>query len=458
MDNAASATVADIVVVEDSPTQAERLRYLLEKQGHTVRVAGNGRLGLEAIRARPPQLVLTDVMMPEMDGYALCQAIRADAALRHLPVVLVTTLTDPTDVLHGLDAGADNLIRKPYDDTYLLSAVQKVLKNRATRTQLAPNEVGIYFAGRQHVVQAGRQQMLDLLISTYDQAVQVNRELQERERQVNELNGRLGQHAAQLEQMNRELGQKNIELELANRAKSLFLANMAHELRTPLNAVIGFSEALIDGLVGALSDEQRDLMSDILQSGEYLLSLINDILDLSKVEAGKMELSLEQVELAQVLRNGLVVVKDRAAVHRIELELDLDARLQTAVLDARKFKQIVFNLLSNAVKFTPDGGKVVLSAQLDSHALPRPMLRVAVRDNGIGISQEDLARLFQPFEQLESAAGRHYEGTGLGLALVKRMAELHGGSVTVDSEPGKGSTFTVNLPYLTQGPEQSSAI
>jgi PAS domain S-box-containing protein len=264
------------------------------------------------------------------------------------------------------------------------------------------------------------------------------------------------------------LQRKNVELEAASRMKSEFLANMSHELRTPLNAIIGFSEVLKDGLMGAMTDPQRGFVSDIFSSGKHLLSLINDILDLSKVEAGKMTLDLELVKVSSFFVNSLSIIKDKAASRHIQLGMDAPQDLGSMLADARKVKQIVYNLLSNAVKFTVEGGEVTLRAgrvpraevgKLSGTRAGRnfalaenefgEFLKISVTDSGIGISPEGLEHLFKPFSQIDSGLARRFEGTGLGLAMVKLLAELHGGAVAVESAVGDGSCFTVWLPFRT---------
>ena len=261
------------------------------------------------------------------------------------------------------------------------------------------------------------------------------------------------------------LQQQNAELEAASRLKSEFLANMSHELRTPLNAIMGFSEVLRDGIVGSLTDRQSVLAVKIFTSGQHLLALINDILDLSKVEAGKMTLDLETVPIASLLGNSLSIIKEKAGRRRIRLGMDADKDLGSTQVDPRKVKQIVYNLLSNAVKFSDEGGQVTLRARRAARnevgrlSRDRPgrvfpladndfqeFLEIAVTDNGIGISTEDLAHLFAPFSQIDGGLARKFEGTGLGLAMVKLLAELHGGAAAVDSAIGEGSCFTVWLP------------
>jgi len=246
----------------------------------------------------------------------------------------------------------------------------------------------------------------------------------------------LGALAVNLNRMNDELGRLYRDLEAASRHKSEFLASMSHELRTPLNAIIGFSEVLREEMFGPLNERQADYLNDILTSGRHLLSLINDILDLSKIEAGKMELDLSTFALPGVLENGLTMIRERATNHGITLGLDIAPEVGEITADERKVKQVVFNLLSNAVKFTPDGGRINLSAGCSDGEV-----EVAVSDTGIGIAAEDQERVFEEFQQ----AGQR-EGSGLGLALSRSFIELHGGCIRLASEPGVGSTFTFTLP------------
>jgi signal transduction histidine kinase len=228
---------------------------------------------------------------------------------------------------------------------------------------------------------------------------------------------------------------------VANKHKSDFLANMSHELRTPLNAIIGFSEVLIDKMFGEVNEKQADYLKDIHESGKHLLSLINDILDLSKIEAGRMDLEISSFHLPTALSNAMTLVRERAQRHGIGLELEVGAGLGEFQADERKFKQIVVNLLSNAVKFTPDGGKVDVAARNLGKKI-----QIAVRDTGIGIAPEDHAAVFEEFKQVGRDYTRKAEGTGLGLALTKRFVELHGGEIRLESTLGKGATFTFTLP------------
>ena len=238
-----------------------------------------------------------------------------------------------------------------------------------------------------------------------------------------------------------QLTEQSAQFEIASKHKTEFLANMSHELRTPLNAIIGFSEVLIERMFGELNDKQADYLKDIHGSGKHLLSLINDILDLSKIEAGHMELELASFDLPTALSNAMTLVRERALRHGIELSLKVDPQTGEIEADERKFKQIVLNLLSNAVKFTPDGGRVDVSARMFDRRV-----EVAVRDTGIGIAPEDQGALFEEFKQVGGDHAGKAEGTGLGLALAKSLVELHGGEIRLASAPGMGSTFSFTLP------------
>ena len=245
--------------------------------------------------------------------------------------------------------------------------------------------------------------------------------------------------------------------EAANLAKSEFLANMSHELRTPLNHIIGFTELILGKNFGDLNDTQEEYLKDVHFSSNHLLSLINDILDLSKVEAGKMVLESTRVDIVPLLKNSLVMIKEKAMQHSIKLNLEVNEIAETIVADERKLKQIIYNLLSNAVKFTQDGGEIKLIAQKANgnagqlSEVETPLwdnfVEIAVHDTGTGIEEEDLERIFDPFEQVENSASKKYQGTGLGLALTKSLVELHGGKIWAQSRgQGQGSSFHVIIP------------
>jgi signal transduction histidine kinase len=237
-----------------------------------------------------------------------------------------------------------------------------------------------------------------------------------------------------------EIADKSRQLEVASQHKSEFLANMSHELRTPLNAIIGFSEVLSERMFGELNEKQEEYLKDIYASGTHLLSLINDILDLSKIEAGRMELELTDFHVPTALASALTLVRERAGRRGIALQMNVDSRLGQIRADERKVRQVVLNLLSNAIKFTPEGGRIEVAATPKDGAV-----EVSVSDTGVGIAPEDQEAVFEEFRQV-GTADKKVEGTGLGLTLCRKFVELHGGRIWVKSELGKGSTFTFTIP------------
>ena len=399
-----------VLVVDDTPDNLALMSGLLTDE-YRVKVASSGEKALRiASSEAPPDLILLDIMMPGLDGYAVCERLKGQPKTANIPVIFLTAKSDMEDEKRGLELGAVDYITKPISPPIVMARVRNHLSLKAMTDSLR------------------------------DQNEYLEREVARR----------------MCEQMAiREVAVQNLQLEAASRMKSEFLANMSHELRTPLNAIIGFAEVLRDGLAGGLEPKQKDYANEIFVSGSHLLALINDILDLSKVEAGKMTLTLEPVSVSLLVQAGLQVVRETAMAHRQRLTALVAPDLGEVWLDGRKFKQILYNLLSNAVKFTPDGGEVRVEARRATPKAPvggpcGPFLEIVVKDSGIGVSAADQARLFEPFTQIDSTLARRYQGTGLGLAMVKRLAELHGGTVALSSTSGEGSTFTVRLPWRTE--------
>jgi two-component system sensor histidine kinase/response regulator len=383
--------------------------------------------------------VLSDIVMPEMDGYTCAAPSRSDPQLRDIPVILVTSLMDPKDIIRGIECGADNFIRKPYAEDYLLNRIGHMLMNQKLRkNQNMEIGIALYLGEQKHFINAERQQILDLLISTYEQAVQVNSELQARERQVIELNMRLAHHAGELETINREIALKNLELAEASRMKSAFIANMSHELRTPLNAIIGFTGALLMKLPGPLTTEQDKQLNTIRTSARHLLSLINDILDVAKIEAGKVTLDAKRCSARTwCARWSTRCVRwpcKRTWRWKWSWPMACHAghRPPRADADPDQPRQQRHQVHGDRHGARHAGG---------THGEGQGIIEFSVADSGAGIREEDQAKLFQAFSQLDSTSTRHAEGAGLGLYLCQNLANLIGGSLFFKSDFGHGSTL-----------------
>jgi signal transduction histidine kinase len=381
---------ASILIVDDQEANVSLLERMLSGAGYvSVSSTRNPHEVCELHRKNRYSLILLDLQMPGLDGFQVMEGLKAIEAEGYLPVLVQTS--QPGHRLRALKAGAKDFVSKPFDLAEILMRVHNMLEVRLLHQQA--------------------------------------------------------------EMRTEQAETRSEQSESANLAKSRFLANMSHELRTPLNAIIGFSELLADQTFGDLNDRQLKYSKNILNSGRHLLQLINDILDLAKVEAGPAELMGNTFSVAKALSEVQTIVKTLANKKNISLEFEAAVDLPLLFADEAKFKQVMFNLLSNAIKFTPDGGKVFVTAAVQNataaHSSPGDeCLRVAVTDTGIGIKVKDQERIFKEFEQVDSSYGRHQQGTGLGLALTKRLVEIHGGNIAVESEgvEGRGSTFAFLIP------------
>ncbi|HXU92434.1 MAG TPA: response regulator [Gallionella sp.] len=423
-----------ILIVEDSMIQAELLRRVLAHEGYRVTVARDGAEGLAAARKERPRLVISDINMPVMDGYELCHAIRIDDELKDTPVILLTMLSDAKDVIHGLNAGADFYLTKPFNERHLLLRVREALTE--PRHEEEKVEMELTVGAERFRINAGSRQMMNLLISTYENAILQNRELMAVQDQLKSLNDHL-------EAESQELAKANAKLKELDRLKSMFIASMSHELRTPLNSIIGFTGIILQGMAGEVNEEQRKQLTLVKESAAHLLQLINDVIDVSKIEANKAEVIMGEFDLADLVREVANSFAGAVQKKGVELAVEAPERLPFTS-DHRRVRQILVNLLGNAVKFT-DSGRIGI--RLNSVA---EGMEVTVQDTGIGIGREDMAKLFNAFSQIV-IEGRPKEGSGLGLYLSQKMADLLGGHIAVESEPGKGSVFTLSLPARFPG-------
>jgi signal transduction histidine kinase len=389
-----------LLAVDDSPTYLEALGEQLRQEGHDVVLATSGEEALALLAAQSVDCIVLDLVMPGLSGHETCRRIKQTPQWRDIPLVILTARDDRGAMIESINAGADDYIAKNADFD--------VLKARL-RAQLR----------RKHFEDENRRIREKL----------VNQEAEAR-------------FARALEAANRDLALAKEQAEQSNRFKSSFLANMSHELRTPLNAIIGFAELLYDGQVTPDMPEHKEFLGDILTSGRHLQQLINDVLDLSKVEAGKLEFRPEPIHLAKVVAEVLATLRAAANGKRIQVVADISLDLGRIVLDPGRLRQVLYNYVSNALKFTSEGGCITVRARPEGV----DAFRLEVQDTGIGIARDDLERLFGEFQQLDAGAAKRHAGTGLGLALTKRLVEAQGGSVGVLSTLGTGSTFFAILP------------
>jgi len=417
-------SMKSILVVDDSPTQAERVRLLLTREGYRVETASNGKEGLRSAVARPPDLVVSDVTMPEMDGFEFCRAMKNTPASSRVPLILLTARSSPADIITGLECGADNFIPKPYEDTYLLDRIRRVFEQLEHRKRdRLDMEVVLTVGGRKITVTADRQQIIELLFATFEEV----------SRQHDELT-----------RANRELRLARAEADRANRAKSEFLFRVSHELRTPLNAILSFTQLIhtID-----LPAEDQEFVRLIVSAGQHLLELIKDLLDLGRIEEGQLTLALKPVSTRDVFQETAELLQPLAAERGITVHAEPTAPSPYVMADHQRLKQVLINLTSNAIKYNRHAGHVTLDCRITQPG----RARIEVTDTGPGIPPEHLGRLFAPYDRIGADKTHGVEGTGLGLALSKGLVTAMGGHIGVHSTLGTGSTFWVELA-LTEDP------
>ncbi|AFZ37664.1 response regulator receiver sensor hybrid histidine kinase [Stanieria cyanosphaera PCC 7437] len=442
-----------ILIVDDNPNNLEVLSETLMSAGFQVAVALDGETAIEQIEYHQPELILLDIMMPGIDGFETCRRIKANAATTDIPIIFMTALSDTQHKVQGFSLGAVDYITKPFQQEEVIARVRvqlqlrnlsrtmdqqnKILKNEISQRETAENSLIKLNQELEQRVQERTTKLLKTLQQLRHTQVRL---LQQKE----ELEIRVQERTAELARSITEAEKARTEAEKANQSKSTFLANMSHELRTPMNAIIGYSEMLMEE---AEDLGQEDFLPDLHKihgAAKHLLSLINDILDLSKIEAGRMELYPEHFEVRNLVEDVVATIQPLVEKNGNHLKIDLPDNLGTMHTDLIKIRQSLFNLLSNSCKFT-ENGTITLKVERYLNS-GHHWLSLQVKDTGIGMSPEQLSRLFQAFTQADASTTRKYGGTGLGLAITKRFCQMMGGDIVVESQFGKGSTFTIHLP------------
>lgn len=418
-----------ILVVEDSAVQATMLRRALQARGYGVEWARNGALGLECARRLRPDLVVADIEMPVLDGYGLCAELRADPGLASIPVILLTNLSDPEDIVRGLNAGADNYVTKPYDEEHLIRRIESLLEPAPQETPV--DGVAVRVGGREYCIRSDRQQILNLLISTFESAVQQNRELI-----------RLN---VELSRARKELEARAGTLEALNQQKNELLSMAAHDLRNPLGIVMGYSRFLL-GDEQPLTEDQRMYVTNIHRSAQFLLHLVEDLLDVSTIESGNLRLNRARLDVGELVAHAVRLNAPMGAAKGIELAAEQSPQGPIMVVDGPKIEQVLNNLITNALKYSHQGTRVLVVLREEPGAAV-----VEVRDQGQGIPASELGQLFQPFGRTSVQSTGGERSTGLGLAIVRNIVEAHGGRIEVESEVGRGSVFRVTLPTASSG-------
>jgi two-component system, sensor histidine kinase and response regulator len=442
----------EILIVEDSATQREHLRYVLEQHGFNVIAAANGREALDLIGRHLPGLIITDVTMPEMDGYELCRRLRKDESLQRVPVILLTSLSDPEDVFKGLECGADNFITKPYEAEYLMSGIHYLLANLHLRTRDKMQlSMEVILAGRKHVITSDRAQILNLLLSTYETAIQKNRELShakeelaemnlQLERKVNERTAWLAAEIAERRRAEEEVRELNQDLEqrVKERTADLesFSYSVSHDLRAPLRAIDGFSNLLMNQYGAGFTPDARHLLNNVIVSARHMGMLIDSLLQLSRL--GGTDLSKAVVDVSALVREIIDELQKQNTERMVKVEV---ADLPDCTGDAGLIRQVFVNLLSNAFKFTRHRTRPFIHV---GGGVQGGHLQFFVRDNGAGFDMRYSNKLFGVFQRLHR--NEEFEGVGVGLSIVQRIVQRHGGEIWAEAELDKGATFYFTLP------------
>jgi hypothetical protein len=413
-----------VLIVEDSPTQSQELRIILESEGFTVATAAEGQSCLERLKAAPFDLVLSDVMMPGLSGYDLCRKIKTEMGRKDIPVILLTTLASPSDIIKGLECGADNFITKPYEPNYLIGRINQILANKALRdSRKIKVGIDISLMGKEVTITSDREQILDLLISTFEEVVRSK----EKEHEVRRFNKELEQRVQE----------RTAELEAANRELEAFSYSISHDLRAPLRAINGYSSILLQEYAAALPGKARTYLEEVCNGTREMGLLVNGLLTFSRFS--RQPIKKQPVEPARLVRHCLEELRGEQEGRHLQIQI---GAMPECNADPTLLKQVWANLLSNALKYTCKRAEAVIEIGCRIGASPGERIYF-VKDNGVGFDMRYADKLFGVFQRLHRA--EEFEGTGVGLAIVHRIVNRHGGRVWAEAQPDQGTTFYFTL-------------
>ncbi len=419
-----------IFIVEDSPTQLEQLKIVLEDAGFEYDFAINGREALEKVKVTLPDLIITDIVMPEMNGYELCKAVKNNPETKNIPVMLLTTLSDPSDVIKGLEAGADNFMTKPYNPDTLISRINFILINMEMRKKSMRSDMGIEinFGGKNYFINSDKMQILDLLLSTYENAIQKNQELVDTNKKLTELH--------------KEMARKNLQLQKLNEDKNKFLSMAAHDIRNPVGLILSYSQLILDDYGENLEDDVQEFIGIIRKSADFVLKLLTDLLNVAVIEAGgELTLNKKENDLVDVVKTSILYNKIAAEKKSMKLNFITDIEELKFNFDKVKIEQVMHNLISNAVKYSYPETEINIYLKLKDS-----LVEVCVEDHGQGIPENEIQLLFKPFSKISTKTTGGESSIGLGLNIVKKIIDGHSGKVWAESQVGKGSKFYFSLP------------
>lgn len=417
-----------VLVIEDSATQALFLQETLEKKQLFVSLAKDGLDGLQKMSEIIPDLIISDIDMPRMNGYEFCKHMKSDNKYKNIPIILLTNLTDTLDVIKGIDCGADSFLTKPCDSDLLFATIQNIIKNICLKNKHPQEKLTFFFGDQSYTLLTNQVQITGLLLSTYSSAIQKNLELEKIYHKLNSVY--------------EELEKKNKKLEELNEQKNQLLGMAAHDLKNPLAVISGFSNYLLNMMDAIDAAKRHQMIERIYEASSFMIKVIDDFLDYSTIESGTLKLNLSEIDLPELIQKDLIFFESLAQKKDIGLLFKNKIAIKKIYCDPHKISQMLRNLIINGIKFSHQKGVLEISLiPSDSE------VTISVKDSGIGMSSQVIASLFQPFSKMKTIGTAGEKGTGLGLAIAIKIILAHKGKIWVESKENEGSTFYVSIPY-----------